>query len=1034
MIFVGVLNHQNTYAIDCTQLGSAGSTIVASTDTCTNNGNWSTSGFTIDSGALLDKNTSGGAALGTSQNRSLGTLVNGGTIQGTGSGSAGLWVNNSTISQLTNNGTLKATSAGSAITLTDTYGYLGWFQPTITTLTNTSLIKNTGNNSAINNYGGTITTLNNQASGSIISDNNIAIDNYNNTRAATIGTIANAGLIQGSSYGVSNQSGSTITTITNTGSITGSTKGITNAGTITTLSNSQGLGNVNGALTFTGNLPTNYKIIVNSTSSYGKLSAASPGATTTTFSINSTSTIAANTYTSVLQGLTLSNLSGVSGTYTGGYSWTLVNSSGTLWDLVVTGGSNSGGGGSGSGGSTVGNIDPNNIVSLSSIGVSANPVFNGGTLSLVTGNSSSQSFTVNSAGGTIQSPSSGVATLSGIFSGSGGMTFTGTGTTVMNGSNTYSGGTTVQSGTLSIQGSSPTGSGNVYVQNNGTLMGAGTINGTVTVAGILKPGNSPGYLAANNTVTMNNGSIYQQDIAGTIKATDATPVGATGYYSNLNVSGGLFVINSGATLTPRLSNLFTANESGYGTTPYTPVLGDLFRIVTADGGISGKFSTVTQPAELTSGTQFLPFYNMAGSNSVDLALIPTSYKTTIAAASGNKNAQSVGSALDKMVVAAQNGTSTAAQDQLLYAGSTKPAAALSGYAQSLSGEVYPAAVAAIAQTTQRVQQAVMTRLGDTMGIGLPNSNPTGNTGLMATTNTALSGGVAISAVSTNPSVNPNADAKTFSNGNVWGDLAYQYGNRNSDSNSGGWNSNLYQLVFGSDFYTANGMKIGGGLALSSTTLNPTYGSGTIQQGSIFAYGKMPVQEFVVDGMASIGLNSSDLSRGDATGLSNGFKSKSVSGNDALLSLGLSRPIDTEEVRITPYARVTWQIVSQSGVNEGDAASALSVKSFTGNGVRGVIGAAVGSKTNNPMTEKYTYRAYVGVGADSSGLLNPTLNASIGGMGTNITTPNASTTFVQAGLYGTAKFSDNAYAYAGLSGEARSGQTLGAVNVGVRLQF
>lgn len=56
------------------------------------------------------------------------------------------------------------------------------------------------------------------------------------------------------------------------------------------------------------------------------------------------------------------------------------------------------------------------------------------------------------------------------------------------------------------------------------------------------------------------------------------------------------------------------------------------------------------------------------------------------------------------------------------------------------------------------------------------------------------------------------------------------------------------------------------------------------------------------------------------------------------------------------------------------------------------------------------------------------------MSTNITTPNAGTTFVQAGLYGGAKFADNAYAFAGLSGEARSGQTLGAVNIGVRIQF
>jgi hypothetical protein len=135
-------------------------------------------------------------------------------------------------------------------------------------------------------------------------------------------------------------------------------------------------------------------------------------------------------------------------------------------------------------------------------------------------------------------------------------------------------------------------------------MGTGTINGQLTVAGILKPGNSPGYLAATNTVTMNAGSTYMQDIAGRAQATTATPVGAAGYYSALNITGGQFVINTGSTLTPRLSNLFTSSESGYGSTPYTPVLGDRFRMVRADGGISGKFSAITQPAELAARTQF----------------------------------------------------------------------------------------------------------------------------------------------------------------------------------------------------------------------------------------------------------------------------------------------------------------------------------------------------------------------------------------------------------------------------------------------
>jgi outer membrane autotransporter protein len=278
------------------------------------------------------------------------------------------------------------------------------------------------------------------------------------------------------------------------------------------------------------------------------------------------------------------------------------------------------------------------------------------------------------------------------------------------------------------------------------------------------------------------------------------------------------------------------------------------------------------------------------------------------------------------------------------------------------------------------------------------------------------------------------DNKSFSNGNVWGDLTYQKGSRNADGNSGGWSSNLYQLVFGSDFYVADGMRLGGGFALSNTTLTPAYGTGTIQQGSLFAYGKMPIDEYILDAMISIGLNSSDLSRRDITSYtSSGYSQKSNMGGDALASIGISRPFDVQNFRVTPFARVTWQMVTQTGVSE-TSTSALAINSYSGSGVRGLLGISAGSKSNNPLNEDFTYRAYLAVGADSSGLLNPSMSASLAGLSTTINTPNVGTTFLQVGLYGTAKFSDNAYAYLGLSGETRSGQTLGAINAGLRIQF
>ena len=147
---------------------------------------------------------------------------------------------------------------------------------------------------------------------------------------------ASSGLSGTTAPGVYVASGST-STITNTGSISGGTangvtaSGIQNAGNISTLTNSQ-----NG-LTYSGNLPTNYNIIVGSPVAYGSLVASTIGSSQTVFGITS-STLVANTYINVFQGLSSSNFvaSSMSGTYTGGFSYSLINSSGTNWNLVVT--------------------------------------------------------------------------------------------------------------------------------------------------------------------------------------------------------------------------------------------------------------------------------------------------------------------------------------------------------------------------------------------------------------------------------------------------------------------------------------------------------------------------------------------------------------------------------------------------------------------------------------------------------------------------------------------------------------------------
>jgi uncharacterized protein with beta-barrel porin domain len=491
--------------------------------------------------------------------------------------------------------------------------------------------------------------------------------------------------------------------------------------------------------------------------------------------------------------------------------------------------------------------------------------------------------------------------------------------------------------------------------------------------------------------------------------------------------------------------LFSADEPGYGSSIYIPVLGDRFRIFTAAGGITGRFTTLTQPAELSSGTQLIAFYNANGSNSLDLAIAPTSYSSTLS--SSTTNAKSVAIVLDQLLGLNKAGTASAAQDSLLYAVAGQNAAKLPGFARSLSGEIHAASAATLPQTTQRVQQAVLARLGDFpmapnqlgggAGAGVGNTPTPLSSGAITGNNPS---GLPTANMSSNPAVNPksaNITSAAVADGRAWGEIAYQRGERSGNSGGNGFNNNLYQAVFGVDAYTnaALGLKLGGGLALSNTTVNATGGNSTIQQGALFLYGKMPVAEdYVLDGMVSLGLSSTNLSRSDVTGISNGFSNKSVMGNDVLVSAGLSRPFETSGVRLTPYVRLTYQYVGQASYDEGASAAALTVSRMNANGVRGVIGVGAGSLNKDPLKDEYTYRANLAIGADSQGLLNPTLNTTLGGYSSSVTAPTAGSTFLQAGLYGTVKVADSAYAYAGVSVEARTGQTLYGGSVGLRVAF
>ena len=226
---------------------------------------------------------------------------------------------------------------------------------TITTLTNSGTIKTTGitsvtqsgsdfsaaiHNTGTSNGDALITTLTNSSTGVIQATANGGYGVLNSTNS-TISTFVNEGSIIGgttSGYGI--RTGGVLTTLTNKGTIDGKTYDIQNMTALspifTNLVNQQGADG-NDILTFDGTLPINYKVIVASTTDYGKV-LFSNEVGETNFTIDSSSSVSNNTkYAAVVAGIGTSSLGSTRSGSFGEYTWEIVLQSGSsdTWDLII---------------------------------------------------------------------------------------------------------------------------------------------------------------------------------------------------------------------------------------------------------------------------------------------------------------------------------------------------------------------------------------------------------------------------------------------------------------------------------------------------------------------------------------------------------------------------------------------------------------------------------------------------------------------------------------------------------------------------
>lgn len=218
-----------------------------------------------------------------------------------------------------------------------------------------------GSGSTDFNLQGTYSSITISSTGSLVgSDVGLYVCGQCGYGAAQVTSFLNEGTINAPAGGVFlNDPSVTFATITNVGAINTAynANGINNDnsnghagqyGTVSTLNNYQGVfGSGGAALTYTGQLPTDYNVIVNG-SSFGQLDVASPTGTmafniygntgTSLVSGVDASVLSADTtYADVLEGFSsLAGVTGTSGTYDG-ISYNLVADPTTSgdWDLVT---------------------------------------------------------------------------------------------------------------------------------------------------------------------------------------------------------------------------------------------------------------------------------------------------------------------------------------------------------------------------------------------------------------------------------------------------------------------------------------------------------------------------------------------------------------------------------------------------------------------------------------------------------------------------------------------------------------------------
>lgn len=573
----------------------------------------------------------------------------------------------------------------------------------------------------------------------------------------------------------------------------------------------------------------------------------------------------------------------------------------------------------------------------------------------------------SSHGGEISVGSGDTLTLNGALSGTGCLYKTGLGVLDLRANAANDIGACVQQGMMAFNS---TFTGNVWVDPGAMISGAGQIVGDVEVGGTLSPGNSPGQMIVAGNVTQLPGSTLLIEIDG------PTPGNGAGHYDTLVLTGAGSVFTADGTLAPLLRGITApANNS------FTPAIGDLFTIVTAEGGVAGAFDALDQPgAGLAPNTRFDVLY---GANVIVLAVTAADYGLALANL-GLGNARTAAHALQGVrpdAGATGTGAVGAFFDGLMGMNQAQLAVAF----QQTSGDIHATAMAGAHRASRLGRNAVLARLGE-----------------------------------------------RETERHVWGEALGAYAKIDEDANANSFDVRSAGLATGADAPIGERLTLGGALAFVEAD---TRGDGRAQSQSYqaLAYARWTHGDIFANAVAAYSVDRYATRR--TVALSTGAETLTASPDGATIAfeIEVGRSLTAGPGTLDLIAGASWEQVSRDAVAEdGAAAVALTFDDEDSEAIRLRAGGRYGVEVNGPggLLRGYA-QSFLLHTPDGS---RTSLGATLHGANFVSTSADAGDVGLETGLGLIAELGRGASLYAHYRGDFTTDQTQHAAQIGARLAW